>query len=251
MNGINIVFINIEESLNYLKSSYFKKIYNEKKSQINNEEILLNETKNEFNDLKQLFSSQDKIETKMKNNNIKKFVDNRNSFDELENEIKVLYEIFHEMKIMPDEEFNKLIKEIKTFNAFYQIKIVITGLVKLRNISIIGKTELYRKIETYFDNINNDEYKTLDKINEIIDFLKNININININEENISKDNYFLYFFNLLYENQDAINWIMQKKDDDFIALRNFIIDSDKNECLTFEILESQKLIDIFKGLNL
>ena len=142
----------------------------------------------------------------MKNNHIKKFLDNANSFDELEKEIKVLYEIFHEMKIMPDEEFNKLIKEIKTFNAFYQIKIVITGLVKLRNISIIGKTELYRKIETYFDNINNDEYKTLDKINEIIDFLKNININININEENISKDNYFLYFFNLLYENQDAIN---------------------------------------------
>ena len=127
------IIYEMKKDLNYLKSSYFKLIYKEKKIKINDEGDVLNETKNEFNNLNQLFSSKDKIETKMKDNDIQKFLEETMSRNELEKEIKVLYEIFHEKIIIPDNVFNKLIKEIKTFNTFYQIKIVIIGSVKLRN----------------------------------------------------------------------------------------------------------------------
>ena len=258
MSTLMLEYSNRSHDVRLLNSKYFKIIYNEKKRKITDkkkildeedEKKLLDETKNEFNRLRELFYEEE-IEIKINNNdNIKRFLENIKQYNKLENEIKNLYEIFYENKIMADNKFNKLIKEIKTFNSFYQIKIVITGLIKLMDFFKTNKKDIYVKIKKYFDNINNENYKTLDNINQIISFLEDINIIINIDTIKIIESDYIIYFFELLYENQDAINWIIKKKEDDFILLRNFIIDSDKNEHLTFEILKSQKIIKIFQVL--
>ena len=229
--------------LNFLKSIYFKKIYSKNKENFQEEEDLLEKSKSDFSKLKQIFSDE-KIEIKMNNDDIKKFLQTIKKDNNLKQELKNINEIINEHPI-PEERINDLIEEIETYDTLYQIKIILSGIINLMEILGVVKKGLYKKIKEYFDNINNKKnIITLEKIKEIIQFLEEIKININTYEEN------YMNFFELLDKNPNAINWILDKRDEDFNLLRKFILDSDKNEHLTFEILKSKEIKKIFKDLE-
>ena len=74
--------------LNFLKSIYFKKIYSKNKENFQDEEDLLEKSKSEFSKLKQIFSDE-KIEIKMNNDDIKKFLQTIKKDNNLKQELKI------------------------------------------------------------------------------------------------------------------------------------------------------------------
>ena len=122
----------INLDFNIIQSLYFKKIYeiNKQNNENEDENDLFTQSKNEFVKLIKLFDSNLKIEEKMKDISIQKYIkfideNKRDYFSEFIS----LHNVFNKPK--REDYINNLINEIKIFKKYFKIKIVLLGLLNL------------------------------------------------------------------------------------------------------------------------
>jgi hypothetical protein len=229
-----------EERLLKQKSSFYLKIYEDKKQKIKDEDFLIRETEKAFGDLKEIFTGN--VNTLSKNNlNICLNAIKGKSPDEIDKEIETLVNIFN-INNYNKEQIRKSMIILSKKEDIYKISLAIS--IFLEKIGSKGK--LFDKLKEIINNLEkSNEEKVIVKA---IDDLKTFKINIDIiyDEDNQNYLNILLK----LKEQPEAITFLLKKTIDDCRSIQELVGEIDNAFINANDILDLEKCVDFINKLG-
>ena len=235
------------------KSIFFSKIFENNKKMIKDEDICLNETLKNFNELSILFEKNG-IQ-KLNENILKICLDTINGKNEKEfsNNINILKKIFEKtknIKVTNEKEvIDCLIILSKRDDVYNVTKSILLFIDKLN----LKKGSLWNEGNNIISSLENS--KKIENIKDSIDKLNNFNINIDIlynngnNNENL-KEKKYLEILLKLKDQPDSITFLLKTKTEECRNFQELAGDVDNGLLNANDILDLEKCVEFLKELG-